>query len=73
MSGGVVVYVPPLQYGETWSTALLMASFVEIPRPREYTVAVLYHNAVTIADLTDPRELEGLIVFRSPPFKLVIE
>jgi hypothetical protein len=45
-----------------------MASFVRIREPGVYTVRVLYHNHVTIAD----DRIAGLIVFESKPFRLKV-
>lgn len=70
--GGGVFQRGELKPGETWKTALPMCSFVDIPKPGEYMVSVLYHNGVTIADIKDHDDLKELIVFRSKPFKLKV-
>lgn len=58
-----------LDGGASFEIELEMRSFVSIPKPGQYTVRVLYHNDVTIAEVDD---LSGLIVFESKPFKLKV-
>jgi hypothetical protein len=58
-----------LSGGESFEIQLEMRSFVKIADPGEYTLRVLYHNNVTIAELED---LSGLIVCESKPFKLKV-
>lgn len=62
-----------LKFGEYFHANLPMHDFVEIREPGEYTVTVLYHPKLPIADITDPRELDDLIIFRSASFKLTVE
>jgi hypothetical protein len=60
------------QPGEKSSLDLPMASFVELPKPGEYMVTVLYHNTLSIADLEVPEDLDNLIVSKSKPFKMTV-
>ena len=55
-----------LQFGESLKTRLGMGYYVHVDRPGEYTVRILFHNAVEIAHRDD---LDGLILARSVPFK----
>ncbi|MBT6155586.1 MAG: hypothetical protein HOH82_13085 [Planctomycetaceae bacterium] len=61
-----------LLHGEKWETSLPMGDYVDIPKPGQYTVRILYHDSVTIADITDKNALEDLIVFASEPFQLTL-
>lgn len=67
--GGGVCTIGDLEYGKTWDTQLPMGSYARISEPGEYTVRVLYHNTVTIADYID---LTGVIVCASEPFKVTV-
>lgn len=71
-SGGGMYQTGFLEFDESWEAALPMADYVDLPKPGDYTVTLVYHNEVTIADLDDPDDLENLLVFRSKPFKLKI-
>jgi len=57
---------------EFWQTALPMSRYIGSLEPGEYSVSMLYHNEVTIADIEDPGDLKRLIIFRSKPFKLTV-
>jgi hypothetical protein len=72
MGGGMSQEVS-LPFQETIETTLPMDSFIDIPKPGKYTVSILYHNRVTIADFIDPGELADLIACRSKPFTLTVE
>ncbi len=61
-----------LRFGESLDTVLPMGDFIEIPEPGEYTVTVMYHPKLPIADITNVDELDELIVFRSQSFKLTV-
>jgi hypothetical protein len=56
--------------GDEWSTSLNTASWIVAPPPGKYTVRVLYHDSVTIAD--EPG-VDGLIVSSSGPLELTIK
>lgn len=71
--GGGISLVGLWQHGHACKEVLPMSSYVEDLKPGDYTVTILYHNTLSIADLADPRDLEDLIVFRSPPFLLTVE
>lgn len=62
-----------LEFGGQFDTVLYMGDFTNIQTPGEYTVTLLYHARLPIADIEDETKLEKLIVFRSEPFKLVVE
>jgi len=83
MSGGGMFQRGFLEFDQSWETDLRMADYVDLPKPGDYTVTLVYHNEVTIADLNiplkkgadplrEPDDLENLLVFRSKPFKLKI-
>src|SRR5262249_10353049 len=59
--------------GATLITHLPMERYVSLGEPGEYTVTILYHNNLPIADLADTAALDDLIIFRSAPFKLTVE
>jgi hypothetical protein len=63
----------PLAFGEKWKARLRMGSYVNVRAPGKYKVQVLYHNAASIADISDPKILDGLILSQSEPFELNIE
>jgi hypothetical protein len=67
--GGGLYRIGPLQGEESFEIKLELRSFVKIPEPGEYTLRVLYHNSVTIADMED---ITGLIVCESRLFKLKV-
>lgn len=61
-----------LTSGDYLDTVLPMADFIEIPEPGEYTVTLMYHPKLPIADITNIAELDDLIIFRSESFKLTV-
>jgi hypothetical protein len=69
LEGGGLTRHAPLGAGRSWDGKLPMDRFVRIHEPGLYTVRVLYHNEVTIADEDD---ISGLIVFESKPFTLKV-
>lgn len=69
MMGGGMFTMGDLDYGKTWDTELPLGSYVKITEPGEYTVRVLYHNSLTIADYAD---LTGVIACVSEPFKVTV-
>jgi hypothetical protein len=70
---GGVFQTGPLSFGKTWKAHLALASYVSIRSPGKYKVQVLYHNVAVIADIENPKDLEGLILFQSEPFELNVE
>jgi Leucine-rich repeat (LRR) protein len=62
-----------LHFGEILTTTLPMGNFIDIPKAGEYTVTIVYHAKLPIADFTSSRELDDLITFRSEPFTLIVE
>ena len=59
-----------LEYGELWTARLHMADYVDICTPGQYTVEILYHDEIAIADCEN---VDGLIVSRSLPLKLTVK
>lgn len=59
-----------LEYGESWTARLRMANYVDICTPGQYTVQILYHDEIAIADCEN---VDGLIVSRSLPLKLTVD
>jgi hypothetical protein len=57
--------------GEKWDTTLRMGSFVPALRPGEYTVRVMYHDSVCIADEEDG--VDGLVVSWSGAIRLRVK
>ncbi|MDH3590328.1 MAG: hypothetical protein OER88_00505, partial [Planctomycetota bacterium] len=68
MGGGMSQRVA-MKRGETWSTELSMGAFVECPPAGTYTVRVLYHDTLTIANHDS---VARLICSRSKPLTLVV-
>jgi hypothetical protein len=66
LGGGLTGY-RYLKHGETWETALCLMDYVDLKELGEYTVRILYHNEIAIADLQD---VTGLIVSVSEPFTI---
>ncbi len=62
-----------LEPGKTWERQLDLRNFVDIRKPGKYKVQMFYHDTVRISVLDDPAELDGLIVFQSKPFELLVE
>lgn len=62
-----------LEFGGYFHANLPMGDFVDLREPGDYTVTVLYHPKLPIADIKDPAELDNLIVFRSESFKLTVD
>lgn len=62
-----------LASGDEWSTTLDLHSFLEALPVGNYRLQVLYHNCERIADMTDVRELAGLIVATSDSVPLTVE
>lgn len=70
--GGGVKCDGPLLYGETLETELPMGDFVSVSEPGEYTVTLLYHPKLPIADFEQESPLDRLTIFRSRSFKLKV-
>lgn len=62
-----------LKYGDYLDTILPMGDFIDIPEPGEYTVTLLYHPKLPIADTADVAELDELLIFRSDSFPLTVD
>ena len=62
-----------LHFGQSLTTTLPMGDFIDIRKPGEYAVTIMYHPKLPIADETDPRGLDHLITFRSVAFRLTVE
>ena len=71
--GGGMTEDAALAFGKEWEAHLPLASYVTMQTPGKYKVQVLYHDSVTIANFDNPKDLEGLIVFRSEPFEVNVE
>lgn len=68
-AGGGITRTGVLKAGESWDIALAMRSFIDLP-PGDYTVAVQYHDELTISTHRDPA---NVVVCRSRPFKLHVQ
>ena len=69
-TGGGFTGYQTLEYGESWTTHLNTTDYLEIDRPGDYRVEILYHDRITIADRD---KIEGLIVCKSPLMSLHVE
>ncbi|MEM1069870.1 MAG: hypothetical protein AAGI63_13300 [Planctomycetota bacterium] len=69
--GGGVYGQGELEFGESDERVLDLASFVRIRSPGRYTAQILYHDSVTIADVTDHKDLDNLVLVSSE--KLVLD
>jgi tetratricopeptide (TPR) repeat protein len=67
--GGGLSTEGKLEYDHSWDTTLDMNRFAPLP-PGEYTVRILYHDRLTIADLPT---ICGLIVCQSEPIRLLVQ
>lgn len=70
--GGGIYQEGWLGHGECWKTSLPLSDYVKLPGRGEYSVTVLYHNDITIADIPSESDLGKFIVFRSAPFKIEV-
>lgn len=61
-----------LKSGDHIDTYLRLSEFVDIPEPGEYTVTLLYHSQLPIADYKNETDLKDLIIFRSQSIKLTV-
>lgn len=71
--GGGIYRDLSLTFGATWGLQLPLESYVKIRAAGKYKVQILYHDSETIADISDLKALENLILFRSEPFELKVE
>lgn len=62
-----------LEFGGSLDSDLPMGDFINISEPGKYTVTLMYHPKLPIADETDVTEFNDLIIFRSEPFELVVD
>ena len=67
--GGGLFSIGRLGPGEKWGTSLAVESFVPALPPGRYTLRVLYHDSVCLAD--EPA-VDGLIVCASGPLTLTV-
>ncbi len=67
--GGGLVNEGELAPGARWKTSLRMESYVPALPPGRYSIRVLYHDSVCIADEAD---IDGLIVFSCDPITLTV-
>ena len=72
MTGGGFSTERWVEHGTTWHKELALSGYVESLPPGEYAVSVLFHSEMNIAFIEEA-DLENLIVFRSQPFKLIVE
>jgi len=68
--GGGLFGEGPIAPGEKWTTQLDIGSFLPALPPGEYTLRVLYHDGLCIAD--EP-SIDGLIVSSSSTLKLTVK
>ncbi|MDB5391857.1 MAG: hypothetical protein JWM11_7503 [Planctomycetaceae bacterium] len=61
-----------LKFGEALNTTLKLNDLIEISKPGEYTVTILYHPKNYISKVQNTDDLEELICFRSQSFKLTV-
>jgi len=70
LMGGGISGERILEYGESWTARLRMADYVDVFVPGQYTVQILYHDEIAIANCEN---VDGLIVSRSLPLKLTVD
>lgn len=68
-TGGGLFNEGELASGARWKTSLRMESFVAALPPGQYSIRILYHDSVCIADEAD---VDGLILFSSDPITLTV-
>jgi hypothetical protein len=68
--GGGLYRVAEVAPGEKWKTRLDVGNFLPALPPGEYTLRILYHDGLCIADETN---VDGLIVSSSPTLKLTVK
>lgn len=68
--GGGISSDDILEYGESWTVRLRMADYVDVFVPGQYTVQILYHDEIAVADR---EHVDGLIVCRSLPLRLIVD
>ena len=73
MMGGGIFTRRAVAFGESFAAYLFMPDYVDIEKPGNYTVRILYHDHVAIADIDVPGDLDGLILCRSLPIRLKVE
>lgn len=61
-----------LPVGGCFTAKLDLSSYVEIEKPGDYTVRILYHDIIAIADVGTPATLDGLILCRSVPIRVKV-
>ncbi|MEM7476094.1 MAG: hypothetical protein AAF483_13955 [Planctomycetota bacterium] len=71
--GGGIYSERLLEPGDSFKAKLNIKDYVQLEQPGIYRVEVLYHNAVTIADIEDHQELDKFILFRSKPFEIDVK
>lgn len=59
--------------GDVEYMELPLGAYVDLPKPGEYTVSILFHNDLYLADMESTDDLDTLIVVRSQPFKIKVE
>lgn len=69
MGGGLLSW-GELGADDSWTTTLDVASYLPALTPGEYTLRVMYHDGITIADWDD---VGGLIVSYSPEIHLTVK
>src|SRR5258708_37081238 len=67
--GGGLYTEDALPFGGRWDTDLDMSSFVPALPPGQYSVRILYHNALCISEMWD---VDGLAISHSLPITLVV-
>ena len=72
---GVEITVTNQETGVSQKGTTREAGFYAVTNlpPGKYTVTVMYHDNVTLADIDNQHELDELIIFRSVPFFLTVE
>jgi|JI9StandDraft_1071089.scaffolds.fasta_scaffold00444_28 hypothetical protein len=70
--GGGVYYSGELKFGREDNRRLILENYVRIQKPGKYTARVLYHNEFLIADITDEKELDNLVLVASNKFEIEV-
>ncbi len=67
--GGGFSHDETLEYGESWTTQLNLEDYAAIVEPGRYTLEILFHDQLNIAEFD---KIDGLILCKSLPMQLTV-
>lgn len=68
--GGGVYHVGELKFGGEDTECPILEHYVRIRKPGKYTARALYHNEFLIADISNEKELDNLVLVASEKFEI---